>query len=67
MYAQGRGVPQDLIKAHMWLNLAASNVPDWLEYLRPEMVEWREKVAGQLPPDKLKEAQSLASDFKPSG
>lgn len=67
MYAQGRGVSQDLIKAHMWLNLAASNVPDWIEYLRPEMVEWREKVAGQLTPDKLNEAQSLASDFKPSG
>jgi TPR repeat protein len=24
MYGNGRGVPQDLVRAHMWLNLAAA-------------------------------------------
>ncbi|MFN2150265.1 MAG: SEL1-like repeat protein, partial [Anaerolineales bacterium] len=24
MYSKGRGVPQDYVKAHMWLNLAAA-------------------------------------------
>ena len=53
-YAQGKGIPQDAVEAHMWLNLAASRSPS---LLRPIAVEARDAVAVRMPPADLSEAQ----------
>ena len=31
MYAEGKGVPQDYVRAHMWFNLAASKGNEEIE------------------------------------
>ena len=46
-FAEGRGVPQDNVRAHMWFNLG-------------NMYRDRDRVAQQLTPDQLAEAQHLA-------
>ena len=39
MYANGQGVPQDYISAHMWLNLAAASGHEDARGLRDEVAE----------------------------
>ena len=54
-YAQGKGIPQDAVEAHMWLNLAASRSPS---LLWPIAVEARDAVAvRRMTPADLSEAQ----------
>ncbi len=53
MYENGKGVPQDKIRAHMWFNLAASNGAG---------AGARDRVAAGMTPAEIKKAQSLASD-----
>lgn len=53
MYFAGQGVPQDFIKAHMWLNLAAAT--------DPSAAESRDIVASNMTPAQLSEAQRLAT------
>ena len=53
MYADGRGVPQDYVEAHMWLNLAASRLTG---EARENAVRGRDGVAGRMTPDDLNEA-----------
>ena len=57
MYADGRGVPQDYVEAHMWLNLAASRLTG---EKREGAVRGRDLVAGQMTPAQFAEAQRLA-------
>ena len=57
-YAQGKGIPQDAVEAHMWLNLAASRSPS---LLRPIAVEARDAVAARMTPADLSEAQRRAA------
>ena len=54
MYADGRGVPQDYVEAHMWLNLAASRLT--AGEARENAVRGRDDVAGRMTPDDLSEA-----------
>jgi uncharacterized protein len=58
LYESGRGVPQDYVLAHMWLNLAAASGSS----IAPGA---RERVAGQMTPAQIAEAQKLAREWKP--
>ena len=59
-YADGRGVPQDNVQAHMWFNLAASRMTG---ENRESAVRLRDRVAEELTPDDLSEAQRLAREW----
>ena len=58
MYANGKGVPQDFILAHMWFNLAAAQGD-------ARARKNSDKVASRMTPDQLSEAQRLAREWKP--
>ena len=60
MYGTGAGVPQDYVQAHMWSNLAASRSTG---EDRERAVRIRDRVAGELTPDDLAEAQRLAREW----
>ncbi len=57
MYANGRGVPQDDVTAHMWLNLSASRLTG---EARERAVEARDAVADLLTPEDRSQAQRRA-------
>jgi TPR repeat protein len=59
-YAEGSGVPQDYIEAHMWFNLAVAN-----GYPSPDAVKERDSVARQMTREQLAEAQRRAREWKP--
>jgi uncharacterized protein len=54
MYAEGQGLAQDYVQAHMWLNLAASQLPALVKTKRNTMVDARDRVASDLVPFELK-------------
>ena len=60
MYANGTGVPQDHVLAHMWFNLAASRSTG---ESRDDAVQNRDIVAGLMNPTQLAEAQRLAREW----
>ena len=67
MYEDGRGVPQDYVQAHMWLNLAASGYSDKSEEkLREIVIKERDRVAAKMTPAQIAEAQKLAREWKPT-
>ena len=59
MYAQGGGVPQDYVLAHMWFNLSVAHGDE-------KVVTLRDHTARKMTPDQLAEAQRLAREWKPS-
>ena len=61
--AEGRGVPQDYVQAHMWFNLAASRTLPGKD--RDFSVKNRDIVAGLMTPAQISEAQKLAREWKP--
>ena len=61
MYAEGRGVPQDYVQAHMWTNLAASRMTAGEG--RERAVENRDALAGQMTPAQRADAQRLAREW----
>ena len=52
-----RGVPPDIVLAHMWWNLAAAQGNETAK-------KNRDKAASQMTPDQLAEAQRLAREWK---
>jgi uncharacterized protein len=58
MYAIGKGVPQDYVIAHMWLNLAAVDGDK-------DAAEGRDTLAAKMTPAQIAEAQKLAREWKP--
>jgi TPR repeat protein len=60
MYYEGQGVPQDLVQAHMWYNVAA-----WL--LPPEesnkALASRVNVESDMTPAQIAEAEKLAHEW----
>ena len=61
MYDRGQGVPQDDVEGHKWRNLAASRVTgDKLK----EYAETRDRLAIQLIPSQLAEAQKRAAEWQ---
>ena len=60
MYREGLGVSQDLVEAHMWLNLAASRGEQ-------AAVAERDALDARLTSDERAEAQSRAMLWRPNG
>ncbi len=58
MYRKGRGVRQDYVQAHMWVNLAAAQGDE-------KARKARDKLAEQLTPAQIAEARRLAREWKP--
>ena len=54
MYAKGDGVPQDRIEAHKWMSLAAA---------LPESAAARDKLAQEMAPSQIAEAQRRAQEW----
>ena len=52
-YANGQGVIQDYVRAHMWFNIAASSGNTLAE-------SNRDKVAKQMTPTQIEKAQEMA-------
>jgi hypothetical protein len=59
LYLEGVGVPQDYVRAHLWLNLAASRGLS-------QSAKQRDEVAEKMTPQQLAEAQKLATAWRPA-
>jgi len=59
LYADGRGILQDYVEAHKWLNLASSKGDQ-------QAAKLRDKIAVQMTPAQVAEAQRLAKEWKPA-
>ncbi len=55
MYENGQGVPQDYVRAHMWINLAVSKGGGLA-------TENRDSVAKKMTPSQIEKAQDLARE-----
>ena len=64
MYENGEGVPQNYVRAHMWQNLSASAS---VGEDREMAVRNRDRVANEMTPEDIAEAQRLAREWKPKG
>lgn len=62
LYIAGEGVLQDYMKAHMFINLAASVSKD---ELRDRAQESRSSIASKMTPAQITEAQKQAREWKP--
>jgi len=62
MYRKGQGVAQDYIQAHLWYNLAASELTD---DDRERAVKNRDLMAEKMTSEQIVEAQRLAREWKP--
>ena len=66
MYESGLGVPRDYVRAHMWFSLAfaglRSSGPEWRERAEND----RDRVAVNMTPAQIAEAEKLAGEWKPS-
>jgi len=60
LYAEGRGVPQDYVQAHVWYNLAASRRSG---EDRQRSIRGREGAESRMTPDQIAEAQRLAREW----
>jgi hypothetical protein len=56
MHYEGWGVPWDIVQAHMWLSLAATQGNSVAQ-------KYRDIVASRLIPDQIAEAQRLAREW----
>ena len=59
LYDNGLGVPQDKIRAYMWLNLSASQG-------REGAAAFRDLIARRMTPAQKEEAQKLTREWKPN-
>ena len=55
MYENGEGVAQDLIRAHMWWNIAAANGDD-------DAREARDDIAKEMTAARIEKAEQLARE-----
>jgi TPR repeat protein len=56
-YANGQGMTQDYVRAHLWLNLSAARG-------NQEAVRYRDEVEQHMTPVQIAEAQKLAREWK---
>jgi TPR repeat protein len=63
MYAEGQGVSQDYVQAHMWLHLAAAQLPALGKNQRNTTVAARDGVASKMTSQQIGEAQELAFEW----
>ena len=64
MYATGRGVRENDVAAHMWLNLAAAQLSSGEQ--REAIVKLRDFVAEEMTAAEITEAQRLAREWRPT-
>ena len=57
MYAEGRGVRQDFVRAHMWLNLAAAALSG---DPRDTATKNRDRIASKMTAEQIGTAQEMA-------
>jgi uncharacterized protein len=62
-YARGEGVEQDLVKAHLYFNLAAARLNEPRE--RTAAARNRDRVAAEISPEQLEQAQQQAREWRP--
>ena len=62
MYTNGRGVPQDYVRAHKWLNLATSRAS---AEMNKRFGAARDRVGEKMTSAQIAEAQRLAREWKP--
>ena len=60
LYDNGMGVPQDSLQAHKWYNLAGANGEE-------TGAKDRDRLARNMTPAQIAEAQKLAREWKPKG
>ncbi len=65
MYYHGRGVAQDYVEGHQWLNLAASRFLPSEAEKRDRAIKNRDIVAKKMTLSQIAEAQRLAREWKP--
>jgi hypothetical protein len=58
MYANGQGVPQDYVLAHMSYNLASVHDQD--------AIKARDGIAAKMTPEQIAEAQRMAREWRPT-
>lgn len=63
LYRNGQGVPQDYVQAYMWYDLAMATFPPGQDH--DKEVNGRERVAAEMTPAQIDEAQRLARAWKP--
>ena len=59
MYEFGHGVPQDLVRAHMWFSLSAAGFPASEAKNRGIATRNRDEIAARMTPEQLAEAHKL--------
>jgi len=59
MYAYGRGVAQDYVRAHMWYDLSAAKG-------NPMAIRNRNAIARRMTPAQIAKAQKLARQWRPT-
>lgn len=59
-YATGRGMPQDYVEAHKWLNIAASRASGDLQI---HYADARDALAKTLTPEQLAEARKRVREW----
>jgi TPR repeat protein len=64
LYVAGQGVPQDPVIGHMWLNLAAAQLP--AGEARNAVVRARDQVGNKLTVEQMRQAQAQARDWHPT-
>jgi TPR repeat protein len=57
MHANGRGLPQDFMIAHQWLELAVQAGTSLAPKDLDDATDNRDQIAGRLTPDELDESQ----------
>ena len=58
-YANGQGLPQDLVQAYMWFDLSAGRG-------YKDAIQVRETVSRRMTEAQIAEAQKLSRDWKPA-
>ena len=64
-YEHGKGIVRNLVQAHVWYSLALSRFPASEQDFRDEARRSLERIASQLDPAELAEAQILARKWGP--
>jgi hypothetical protein len=66
MCALGQGVPEDIVRAHMWFNLSAARAAKiaGAEGLTRDAQEMRDALARKMTPAQIEEAEYLARDWR---
>ena len=63
IYSEAGGRPVDLIEAHKWFNIVGSQIPPDNFDMRDEVVAARDKLAANMTPHEVAEAQRLAREW----